>query len=113
MKTIKIEMPKISLLEKATHVDRELKEMDEGGVYEQIDTTHSYRIVEFENEEELELDIRDRIENPRADYDYSIDVLQIVIDGEEIDTTEYWERLDREIYNKKEVNTNDNEMPKL
>jgi len=103
MKTIKIEMPKISLLEKATHVDRELKEMDEGGVYEQIDTTHSYRIVEFENEEELELDIRDRIENPRADYDYSIDVLQIVIDGEEIDATEYWERLDREIYDKKEV----------
>jgi hypothetical protein len=103
MKTIKIEMPKISLLEKATHVDRELKEMDEGGVYEQIDTTHSYRIVEFENEEELELDIRDRIENPRADYDYSIDVLQIVIDGEEIDATEYWERLDKEIYNKKEV----------
>lgn len=103
MKTIKIEMPKISLLEKATYVDRELKEMDEGGVYEQIDTTHSYRIVEFENEEELELDIRDRIENPRADYDYSIDVLQIVIDGEEIDATEYWERLDKEIYNKKEV----------
>jgi len=103
MKTIKIEMPKISLLEKATYVDRELKEMDEGGVYEQTDTTHSYRIVEFENEEELELDIRDRIENPRADYDYSIDVLQIVIDGEEIDATEYWERLDREIYNKKEV----------
>ena len=103
MKTIKIEMPKISLLEKATHVDRELKEMDEGGVYEQIDTIHSYRIVEFENQEELELDIRDRIENPRADYDYSIDVLQIVIDGEEIDATEYLERLDREIYNKKEV----------
>jgi hypothetical protein len=50
MKTIKIEMPKISLLEKATYVDRELKEMDEGGCYEQVDTTHSYRVVEFETE---------------------------------------------------------------
>jgi len=113
MKTTKIEMPKISLLEKATYVDRELKEMDEGGCYEEKTITHSYRVVEFETEEELEADIKDRIENPRADYDYDINVLQIIIDGEEIDADEYWQQLDREIYDKKEVNTNDNEMPKL
>lgn len=97
MKTIKIEMPKNSLLEKATYISRELKEMDEGGCYEQTDITHSYRIVEFETEDELESDIKDRIENPRADYDYSINVLQIVIDGEEIDVEEYWKKLEQNI----------------
>jgi len=113
MKTIKIDMPKISLLEKATHVDRALKELDDGGCYEQVDTTHVYRIVEFDNEEELEADIKDRIENPRADYDYNIDVLQIVIDGEEIDADEYWQRLEREIFDKSEVKVDDNAMPKM
>jgi len=97
MKTIKIEMPKISLLEKATYVDRELKEMDEGGVYEQTDTTHSYRVIEFETEDELEADIKDRIKNPRADYDYSINVLQMFIDGEEVDVDEYWKKLEQDI----------------
>lgn len=97
MKTIKIEMPKYSLLERATYVDRTLHEMDEGGVYEEKEITHVYRVIEFDNEEELEADIKDRITNPRADYDYDINVLQIFIDEEEIDIEEYYKQLEQDI----------------
>ena len=53
MKITKIDMPKFSILEKATYVDRNLRELDDGcGVYEEKKVTHVYRVLEFENEEE-------------------------------------------------------------